>query len=59
MLTLNSRPYRKPLKGDTSLPDGCTVPSMGWSVTLSGMKLLPSEVLTRLATEITPNFLKA
>lgn len=28
MLTLNSRPYWKPLKGDTSLPDGYAVPQM-------------------------------
>lgn len=28
MLTLNSRPYWKPLKGDTSIPDGYAVPQM-------------------------------
>lgn len=28
MLTLNSRPYWKPLKGDASIPDGYAVPQM-------------------------------
>lgn len=32
MLTLNSRPYWKPLEGDTSLPDGYAVPQMVYTV---------------------------